>query len=185
MTNPNALAAGQGGDPSTPAGPVLETPAAAAPDDDLESDETLRRRGASFMAQHLESGTALIERCEHLVLQPKGDRMRPLFAAAQLMRANARVAQALGQLAQVARRQHTIVQRIQPPAPILKHSNSDFRNSDPQGELIEALLDKMFRYMKLIADENFDPALKQAAEEQDAREKANSAAAAKAAETPA
>jgi hypothetical protein len=183
MTDQNALAAGQGGDPSSLASPsqVPETTSAPTPDDDLESDETLRRRGASFMAQHLESATGLIERCEYLALQPKGDRMRPLYAAAQLMRANARVAQALGQLAQVERRQHTIVERIQPPAPILRDSNSDFRNSDPQGVLIDALLDKMLRYMKLIADQKLGPALKEA----DAHEKENSAAAAEAAETPA
>lgn len=184
MTDQNALAAGQGGNPSTPApqAQVGEThagrPTPQPPpdeDDGFESDEALRRRAATYMTQHLESAGSLIERCEHLALQAKGDRMRPIHAAARLLQADARVAQALGQLAKVERRQHTIVERIQPPQPVLKHSNSSLANSDPQIELIDEMVGKMLRYLKVIADERLDPVLNEVAEEENARAKENSA----------
>lgn len=47
------------------------------------------------------------------------DQLQPLSAAARLMNSTARVAQALGPMALVERRQRTIVERIQPPKPEL------------------------------------------------------------------
>ena len=178
MENQEALAAGQGGTENlpVPAGPI-----APGEPEDAASDDALRRRAAECMADQLEIAGGLIARCEHLAALPKGDRLKPIYAAARLLQSNARVAQALAQLAQVEQRRRTIVEHIQPPAPVLKHSNSNF------DVLCDALLMKMLRYMKVAADEVFDPALEEAAarERPDVREKENPAAAAETGAAPA
>lgn len=148
----------------TPQTPTEETPA---------TDEELRRRAAECLADHLESGTTLIERCEYLSLQAKGDRTKPIFAASRLMQANARVAEALAKVAQVEQRSRRIVERVQTPTPLLKDSNSIF-----DGAACDALMMKMLRYMTLVAEEGLDPELEKATGKDKSRERTqeNSAA---------
>ncbi|MDE2110273.1 MAG: hypothetical protein KGJ79_03950 [Alphaproteobacteria bacterium] len=172
MKNQEALAAGQDGAESlaAPAGLI-----ASEGREDAASDGALRRRAAVCMADQLEIANGLLDRCEHLATLPKGDRIKPIFAAARLLQSNARVAQALAQLVQAEQRRRTIIEHIQPPAPVLKHSNSNF-----DGALCDALMMKMLRYMKVTADQVFDPVLEKAAAKEisDVCEKENPAAAA-------
>ncbi|MDE2162799.1 MAG: hypothetical protein KGJ53_06525 [Alphaproteobacteria bacterium] len=172
MENQEALAAGQGGTENlpVPAGPI--TPGEP---DDAASDEALRRRAAACMVDQLDFSSGLIKRCEHLAALPTGNRVKAIFAAARLMQSNARVAQAFAQLARVEQRRRTIIEHIQPPAPVLKDSNSNF-----DGALCDDLMLKTLRFMKVRADEVFDPVLEQAAArgKLDVCEKENPAAAA-------
>ena len=121
------------------------------------SDEELRRFAVARLADHLEMGVSLVARCEHFAELPKGDRVNPLFAAARLMNANANVARAFAQVAQVERRQRTIIERIQPPAPQNADSNSTLEN------LLERTIRlKMLGYMAVVASERLDPVLNEA-----------------------
>ncbi|HEY0282670.1 MAG TPA: hypothetical protein VGC27_08610 [Rhizomicrobium sp.] len=121
-------------------------------------DEELRRLAAERLAEHLDIGASLIARCEHLAELPKGDRLGAIYAAARLMHANAHVARAFAQVAQLERRQRTIIEHIQPL--VLKSADS---NSSLENELERELRLKMLRYMKLVAAETLDPALDEAA----------------------
>ena len=125
-----------------------------------QSDEALRRLAVARLADHLEMGVSLVARCEHLAELPKGDRVKPLFAAARLMQANANIAKAFAQVAQVGRRQRTIIERVQPPAP----QNAD-SNSTLEYQLERAIRLKMLGYMAVVASERFDPVLNKAFED--------------------
>lgn len=144
--------------------PVNDPFAAPSPDgillrDDGETpvpdDDTQRRRAADRLSQQLEIGVDLAAVCEHLAALPKKGRLDAIYAAARLSQANAQLARAMAQLLKVERRHTTIVQHIQPPAPISKHSNST-------AEGMDALAAKMLRYMELVASETFDPVLEEA-----------------------
>ncbi len=106
----------QGASPE-PASDAVAVPARAGDDD-------LRRLAVERLAEHLDMGAALIGRCEDLASASRGDRLGPLYAAARLLRANAHVASALAQVAQVERRHRSFVQRIQPPGPTAEELNS-------------------------------------------------------------
>ncbi|MGZ5937797.1 MAG: hypothetical protein ACXWLK_10425 [Rhizomicrobium sp.] len=80
-------------------------------------DDALRRLAVERLADHLDIGASLIERCETLAFAQRGDRLGPIYAAARLMRAQAHVADALAHVAQVERRRRSIVERIQPVPP--------------------------------------------------------------------
>jgi hypothetical protein len=144
MTNP---------DPQAAPGPE-STDASATPP---ESDDDFRRHAIARLAENLDLGADLLARCEHFANLPKGNRLNAVFAAARLMNANAAAAKALAQLAQVERRQRTIVERIQPSAPVLNDSNSILQDS-----LIRDVNLTMLRYMKLVADEDLGPAIDEA-----------------------
>lgn len=170
MENQEALAAGQGGAESiaAPGGPV-----APGEPQDAASDGARHRRAVSRLTGQLDIADGLLGRCEHLAALPKGDRIKPIFAAARLLRSNARIAQAIAQLTQIEQLRRAIVEHIQTPAPVLKHSNSNFDDAR------DALMKKMLRYMEVMADTAFDPALEETAaqEKSNAREKENPAAA--------
>ena len=121
------------------------------------TDEELRRFAVARLADHLEMGVSLVARCEHFAELPKGDRLNPLFAAARLMNANANVAKAFAQVAQVDRRQRTIIERVQPPAA----QNTD-SNSTLEYDLERMIRLKMLGYMAIVVSERFDPVLKEA-----------------------
>jgi hypothetical protein len=74
------------------------------------------------------------------------------------MHANAHIARSFAQVAQVERRQRTIIEHIQPA--VLKMADS---NSTLENELERGLRLTMLRYMKLLADETLEPALEEAA----------------------
>ncbi len=144
-------AAGQDGHKSAVASKAQE---ARTEDANGKSDEELRHFVAARLAEQVDIGCSFTERCEHLADLPKRDRLAAIYAAARMMRANAFVAQAFAQVAQVERRQKTIVERIQPFVLKTADLNSSFEN-----KLVDELRLKMLRYMKLVADERFDPIL--------------------------
>ena len=78
------------------------------------SSESFRRMAVERLAEHLTVGAALVARCEQLAGVKRGDRLGPMHAAARLMQANAKVADALAHVAQIERRHRSIVERIQP-----------------------------------------------------------------------
>ena len=133
-------------------------PGFAASDNKLETDDDFRRFAETRLADQLDYGASLVARAEHLAELPQGDRLNPLFAAARLMNATARVARELALLARVERRQRTIVERVQPSVPLSPDSNSTLEDS-----LERELRLKMLRYMQLFASETFDGPLEKAA----------------------
>jgi hypothetical protein len=78
------------------------------------TDDELRRFAVERLIDHLEIGASLVERCERLAFARRGDRVGPMHAAARLMQANAKVADALAHVAQIERRRRSIIERIQP-----------------------------------------------------------------------
>jgi hypothetical protein len=125
-----------------------------------KSDEELRHFAVARLAEFLDMGSGLVERCEHLAAVPKGDRLAPIYAAARLMHANANVARSFAYVAQVERRQRTIIEHIQPT--VLKMADS---NSTLENRLEDDLRLTMLRYLKLLADETLVPSLNEAAAE--------------------
>ena len=175
MSMDNAHAAGQGGTETNPAPqsqiPAPEPPTQTPQDDELPDDDTQRRRVADRLAGQLEINLDLAGVCETLAAVPKKGRIEAVYAAARLAQANAQLGRSIAHLLQVERRQKTIVERNQPPAPFFGHSN--FSGQDM---LIDALNTKLLRYMKIVADETFDQAIEEA--ERDGAAKANPAPAA-------
>ena len=125
-----------------------------------KSDEELRHFAVARLAEYLDIGASLVQRCEHLAELPTGDRLAPLYAAARLMHANANVARSFAHVAQVERRQKTIIEHIQPRVLQMADSNSTLEN-----ELEADLKLTMLRYLKLLADETLVPSLNEAAAE--------------------
>jgi hypothetical protein len=125
-----------------------------------KSDEELRHFAVARLAEYLDIGANLVQRCEHLAELPKGDRLAPLYAAARLMHANANVARSFAHVAQVERRQRTIIEHIQSPVLQMADSNSTLGN-----QLEQELRLTMLRYLKLRADETLVPTLNEAAAE--------------------
>ena len=117
-----------------------------------KSDEELRRLAGKLLADNLDMGASLVARCEHLAELPKGDRLKPIYAAARMTFANARIAQALANLAQVERRQRTIVERIQTPDPKLIELNSRMYGEGVDGarERLERRLDELLEQEKAL-----------------------------------
>ena len=165
-------------DEATPPPRAAPPPNNHADDEAPYSDEAMRRHAVERLADHLDIATGLMERCEHLAALPKGKRVEPIFAAARLMQADAHVAKALAQMAQVERRQRTIIERVQPPVVV-----SNGSKSNPVGALIETLSEKMLRYMNVLADEKLTPTINQA--DESARAKKDLAATAESAAEPA
>ncbi|HEY4941110.1 MAG TPA: hypothetical protein VII56_06755 [Rhizomicrobium sp.] len=91
--------------------PLPEEPAAP------RSDDALRRLAAERLAEHLDLGASLIQRCEDLSLVRKGDRLGPIYAAARVLRADAQVAQALARVAQVESCHRSVVETVAKPDP--------------------------------------------------------------------
>ena len=176
MSMDNAHAAGQGGTETNPAPqsqiPAPEPPTQTPQDDEPPDDDTQRRRVADRLSVQLDLGVDLASVCE-LLAGPanKKGRIEAVYAAARLAQANAQLGRSIAHLLQVERRQKTIVERNQPPAPFFGHSN--FSGQDM---LIDALNTKLLRYMKIVADETFDQAIEEA--ERDGAAKANPAPAA-------
>jgi len=121
-----------------------------------KSDEKLRRLAAARLAEQLDIGSGLVERCEQLAAIPDTDRVRAILAAARMMQANAAAARALARVAGVEARSRRIVEYVQPPVPISNDSNSNLENSLQHG-----LMQKMLRYLQLYADGLLDPAIEE------------------------
>ena len=128
--------------------------------DGYRSDDELRRFAAAQLADNLQIGVDLAERCGALSRSTEDDRIGPIYAAARMMQANARIAQALANLAQVEGRRRSIVEHIQPPDPKLLELNSQLhrkkRDDEHRRELerrLQAIVDRR-PYQPSPADED-------------------------------
>jgi NAD-specific glutamate dehydrogenase len=139
-----------------------EVPSPGSP---VTPDDDLRRLAVERLADHLEIGASLIERCETLAFAQRGDRLGPLYAAARLMHAQARVAGALAHVAQVERRRRSITERIQTVRPNPQDLISRIEEKDPLATLQKRLDDILQRERQsgLRPPENPDEASQEAA----------------------
>ena len=99
MNMDNPYAAGQGG-----SGPAPQS-----------QDELKRQSAVETLAAMLATSMAMLSRCEAQANVSRGDRLGPVYAAAQLLHANANIAKALAQVGCVETRHRSIVERIQTP----------------------------------------------------------------------
>src|SRR5689334_16597233 len=79
--------------------------------------DDLRRDAMRHLLDHLESGSSLVLRCEDLVASQPGDRTGPINAAARVLLANAKVADALARISQVEQRKRSVVLHLQDDRP--------------------------------------------------------------------
>ena len=79
--------------------------------------DELRREAMQHLLDHLESGASLVSRCEHLVASQPGERTGAINAAARVLLANAKVADALSRIAQVEQRKRSVVLHLQDDRP--------------------------------------------------------------------
>jgi hypothetical protein len=163
MATPKALAAGQSGPESNNLTPKSETPAldthsqneenptapralavspapsqAAPPRASVAEraqDDAYRQVTVQDLALALSRSDALLARCQAMAEVANFDQLGPINAAARLMNAQAQVAKALAQAAQVERRSRTIIETVQRPNPENAGLNSIFsqgENSSPE-----------------------------------------------------
>jgi hypothetical protein len=122
-------------------------------------NESLRRVVALRLMEHLDDGVELAsEVCNDPIFRSPDDRITATFAVARMISANAQLGRAIANFAQVEQRRRMIVERVEPPL-VLNDSNSI-----QDALLARELRRKMLRYMKVLADETFDPAIKEAEE---------------------
>lgn len=110
------------------------------------SDDELRRLAAERLTDHLDMGVSLVGRCEDLAYSSKGDKLGALYAAARLMHANAQVAQALADVAQVERRRRSIVERLEPPEP--KRNDWNARSQEDPDAVFDKLEKTILRTLE-------------------------------------
>ncbi|MDR3525884.1 MAG: hypothetical protein P4L57_01305 [Rhizomicrobium sp.] len=150
--------------------------AAAEKGEKTLTPDDIRSQSAEKLLVQLDAVAKLTARCERVVAVSNPDSIAPLNAAAGLMTASAHVATALAKLTQTENRQRHIIERIQPPASNLAHSNVSLDASPPatpedlsrqaaaalDGLLFDTLQRKMLLYMNLVAGKTFDADLKKA-----------------------
>jgi hypothetical protein len=139
-------AAGESGQPN----PAASTDAPASSRTD---DEDFRRYAVARLADHLEVGVSLAQRCEQLAGVANGDRVAPITAAARLMNANARIAEALATMAQLERRRRSIVERIQPVENKNAELNSGFGKFRRSDEFKAEEKEKLWKRMNEMCNE--------------------------------
>ncbi len=154
--------------PKPPPGPAGKNPKGnnePAPDNGPVPawDEMVRRGTVLRLMEHLNVG---VQQAADLGKDPAfsaDDRLQAVLVMSRMINANARLGKAIGYLAQVEQRRRTVIQHLAPP----KAWNDS--NSIPEVLLERDLVRKMLRYMKVIADERFDPAITQAEAAEKAR----------------
>jgi hypothetical protein len=106
-----------------------------------DRDEVLRRTAAEQLAQQLARGDELVARCAELSAAGEaGDQIGSLNAAARLILANARIAQALAQVARVERRSRSVTERVLPPRLIeLNSKTPKERRAEASATILRAL----------------------------------------------
>lgn len=147
----------------------------ASDDDGLPDDETLRRHAAGRLSEQLDIAAGLGATCEHLAELPMRERIEAVFAAARVMQATSQLGRSLAQLLKIERRQLSIVQHVQPAPPTSNHSNA---SGEADAAMIDDMLSKFFRYMKIYADEELGPVLERSARKENGHDKKTSDAAA-------
>lgn len=132
-------------------------------------NDVVRQGTVLRLMEHLNVGVQLAADISKDPAFSADDRLQAVFAAARMINANAHLGKTIGYLAQVEQRRRTVVQHLDPPG-AWNDSNSILEVS-----LQRELTQKMLRYMKVLADETFDPAIAEAAQEKAAQKKASPA----------
>ncbi len=112
------------------------------------TDDELRRHAAEQLAEHLIIGVDLAARCHNLSLRAETDKVGPINAAARLMQANARIAEALATVAQVERRSRSISERIQPPDKKQAELNSKLEKEKVDAETLTKFWQRMDEHVE-------------------------------------
>lgn len=134
-------------------------------------NESVRRVVALRLMEHLDDGVELASQiCNDPYFRNPDDRITATFAVARMINANAQLGRAIANFAQVEQRRRMIVERVEQPLVL----NDSISIQDAQ--LARELQNKIFRYMKVLADETFDPAIKEAEEAAKAEVAKNEAA---------
>jgi len=108
----------------------------------VPSDDDYRRAGAAKLTRLLDESCAMLLQC-YLRARQSDEDMQPVYAAARLLNANARIAQSLANLAQVEQRRRTIIERVQTPDP--KRAELNSKNEIDVDALFAALQDRAMR----------------------------------------
>lgn len=119
-------------------------------------DDVVRQGTVLRLMEHLNIGVQMVADLSKDPAFSADDRLQVVLASARMIQANANLGKAIGVLAQVEHRRRTVVQHIDPP----KVWNDSI--SIQEVMLERDLTLKMLRYMKVIADETFDPAIAEA-----------------------
>lgn len=130
-------------------------------------NEASRRAVALRLMEQLDDG---VELAAQLVADPifsPDERVTAVLTLARMTNANANLGRAITQLLQVEQKRRTIIEKAEP----VRHWSDS--NLSPEIVIAREIQGKMMRYMKVIADETFDPPIKEA--EEAAAEKAKSA----------
>jgi hypothetical protein len=126
-------------------------------------NEAARRAVALRLMEHLDDGVELAaELCNDPSFRSPDDRVTAVLAVARIVSAHAHLGRALATFTQAEQRRRLIVERIE-PSQVWNDSKSI-----QEAELIHGITEKMFRYMKAVADETFDPTIKEAEEKANA-----------------
>jgi hypothetical protein len=115
MEETSPAAAGQSGHTNAPA--------------PLAADEAIRQAAAETLEYMLQTSMDLLTRCQAQANAARGDRLGPVYAAAQLLHANAAIAKALAQVGCVETRHRSIVEQVQTLVPRRAELNSTPRDS--------------------------------------------------------
>jgi hypothetical protein len=122
-------------------------------------NEASRQAVALRLMEQLDDGVELGAR---LVADPAfsspDDRVTVILTLARITNANANLGRAISQLIQVEQRRRTIIEHVETSPP---WNASNFKQEIP---LMEEIQKKIIHYMKVVADETFDPAIKEAEE---------------------
>ena len=140
MNLEKAPAAGQGG-----AQPVFAPPVEFGAPAPQSRDEIKRQSAVDTLAEMLAASMEMLARCQGQANASRGDRLGPVYAAAQLLHANANIARALAHVGCVETRHRSIVERVQPP----ESQKPEFNCTPPQrGD--EAMVELRRRIDRLI-----------------------------------
>jgi hypothetical protein len=155
MSQDHALAAGQGGTDLVPAPPAPQSPPAPQAEPTplpapQSQDEVKRQSAVDTLAAMLATSMAMLSRCEAQANAARGDRLGPVYAAAQLLHANANIAKALAHVGCVETRHRSIVEKIQPPGSQKAELNSKLPREETAEERETALEELEHRFDRLI-----------------------------------
>ena len=140
MNLEKAPAAGQGG-----AQPVFAPPVEFGAPAPQSRDEIKRQSAVDTLAEMLAASMEMLARCQAQANASRGDRLGPVYAAAQLLHANANIARALAHVGCVETRHRSIVERVQPP-----ESQKPELNCTPPQRGDEAMVELRRRIDRLI-----------------------------------
>ena len=136
-----AIAPSAASAPAQPAPRLQKHPAA-------NRDDVYRQIAVEDIALALTHGGELLAHCHKLADLMHSDALGTVNAAARLMNAQANLARALAQVAQVERRSRSIVETIQKPDPENAGLNSLFSEPKKRNEIRDALERALLQFLE-------------------------------------